>query len=222
MDLNGYKYHNEVINHGDLFLNFTGKSFKEASDAGELFAVNFAQFGSQTGAASTGIYANVKAKSTTSQNYGWNNLTDWKKAVNGKTSYGDLTADSDYFKGMQTGSQRILNAIDTGKKIGNIMMMNNAELASAGLNFGNFGVDGTQTLGFKFQKTEQFQVGKFVASLFMECGNDGVAIESQLSAVNQIAARRQKVPEPASIAGITTAVVASLGWRRRQRRLQNA
>jgi hypothetical protein len=212
----------EVINYGDLFLNFTGKSFKEASDAGELMAVHFASHGSQSGAnQGIGLYSNVKAKNTTLQNYGWNNTTDWSnwsKSTNSarklNDSYGDLNARDTYFGGQQSGSGKILNAIGTGQKVASIMMMDSAQLASAGLNFGaarganGERADGSVTLGFRFQKTADFKAGNFIASLFAECGNDGLAIKSMMA--------KGKVPEPASMAGI--AAVGGLMLRRLRRR----
>jgi MYXO-CTERM domain-containing protein len=207
MDLNGSLWSDEIINHGDLFFNFTGKSFKEASDAGELMAVNFAQLGSQSGAAETGVYTNVTAKNTTRQNYGWHNTNGWKAAVNGNHSYGDMTSDDAYFAGQQTGKKAILNAIGTGTRVGGIMNLSSAQLSAAGLNFGHVGAAGSQTLGFSFKKTPGFKLGSFVANLFMECGNDGVAIKSNLT---------QKTPEPAFMTGM--AIVGGLGLLRRRRR----
>jgi hypothetical protein len=210
MDLNGQSWNGsrgtEIINHGDLFFNFTGKNFKEASDAGELMAVNFARLGTQSGAASTGVYANVSAKSVARYNYGWHNTTDWSNAVRGNNSYGDLSSSSSYFAGQQTGQNAILNSIGTGTKVADIMMLSSAQLSAAGLNFGANGVTGTKTVGFTFKKTEGFKLGSFVANLFMECGNDGAAIQSTL---------KRKVPEPAFMTGM--AAVAGLGLLRRRR-----
>jgi hypothetical protein len=210
MDLNGKSWNGshgtEIINHGDLFFNFTGKSFKDASADGELMAVNFARLGSQSGAGSTGVYANVSAKSVATYNYGWNNTTDWSNAVGGNNSYGDLNAGSSYFAGQQTGKNAILNSIGTGTKVGNIMMLSNAQLSAAGLNFAANGANGAKTIGFTFQKTAGFKLGSFVANLFMECGNDGAAIKSTF---------KRKVPEPAFMTGM--AAVAGLGLLRRRR-----
>jgi MYXO-CTERM domain-containing protein len=207
MDLNGSLWRDEIVNHGDLFFNFTGKSFKEASAAGELMAVNFAQLGSQSGATETGVYANVSAKNVTTQNYGWHNTNGWKAAVNGNHSYGDMTSDDAYFAGQQTGTKAILNSIGTGTRVGSIMNLSSAQLSAAGLNFGHVGAAGTQTLGFSFKKTPGFKLGSFVANLFMECGNDGIAIRSNLT---------QKTPEPAFMTGM--AIVGGLGLLRRRRR----
>ncbi|MGI0493467.1 XDD3 family exosortase-dependent surface protein [Alkalinema pantanalense CENA528] len=213
MTLQGSLYNNkEVINYGDLFFNFTGKSFKAASDAGQLVGIHFATNGSQSGVSQVGVYSNVKAKSTTAQNYGYANLTkwsDWTKTTNKgayNDSFGDLTARDSYFAGQQSGSGTILNAIQSGQKVSDIFMMSSADLQAAGLNFAQFGGNGSQTLGFSFKRTADFKVGSFVANLFAECGNDGLAIRSNL----------HKVPEPTTMAGI--AAVAGLGLLGRRRR----
>lgn len=214
----------ETINYGDLFFNFSGKSFKEASDQGLLSAVHFATQGSDSGVSQVGLYSNVKAKSVARYNFGWNNVSDWSNSnwVKGNNSYGDMTSSDAYFAGQQSGSGltvngkaqgAILNSIDSGKKVGDIMMMNNSQLTAAGLNFGKFGTaaNGTQTLGFSFKKTKDFKVGSnFIANLFAECGNDGLAIKSAIT--------KRKVPEPATMGGL--ALVGGLAMLRRRRAKQ--
>jgi hypothetical protein len=209
----------ETINYGDLFFNFSGKTFKEASDQGLLSAVHFATQGSDSGVSQVGLYNNVKAKSVARYNFGWNNVTDWSNRVGGNNSYGDLTSSDAYFAGQQTGSGltvggkaqgAILNSIASGNKVGDIMMMNNSQLTAAGLNFGKFGAaaNGTQTLGFSFKKTKDFKTGSsFIANLFAECGNDGLAIKSAIT--------KRKVPEPATMGGL--ALVGGLAMLRRRR-----
>ncbi len=207
-------YNGELITYGDLFLNFTGQNFKQASDAGKLMAVHFATTGSQSGVSQVGLYNNVTAKNITLQNYGWNNTTQWSNAVGGNNSYGDLTATDSYFAGQQSGSGTLLNAIKTGKKVGDIMMLDSQQLTGLGLNFaserGAKGekADGSVTFGFKFAKTADFKSGNFIANLFAECGNDGLAIKSSFA--------RGRVPEPATMVGM--AVVGGLGLLRRKRR----
>jgi hypothetical protein len=209
----------KTINYGDLFFNFSGKNFKEASDLGLLSAVHFATQGSDSSVSQVGLYNNVKAKSVTRNNFGWNNNTDWSNAVGGNNSYGDMTSSDTYFAGQQSGSGltvggkaqgAILNSIASGNKVGDIMMMNSSQLTSAGLNFGKFGAaaNGTQTLGFSFKKTKDFKVGSsFIANLFAECGNDGLAIKSAIT--------KRKVPEPATMGGL--ALVGGLAMLRRRR-----
>jgi hypothetical protein len=212
MGLQGSQWANETINHGDLFLNFSGKNFKEASDAGQLFGVHFATAGSQSGVSEVGVYKNVTAKSVTAQNYGWGNTTAWSNAVGGNNSYGDLKSNDAYF-GDQTGRGKILNEIKTGTKIGGLFMMDAQQLLANGLNFAaQNGANGekanaAQTLGFRFTRTADFKAGNFIANLFAECGNDGVAIKSALGT---------QVPEPAAMMGM--AVVGGMSLLRRLRR----
>jgi hypothetical protein len=218
MGIGGTLYKNEVINHGDLFFNFTGKTFKQASDAGELVAVKFATAGTQSGVTQAGVYSNVKAKSVTTQNYGYSNMSgwsNWAKNANGgvhNDSYGDLNARDSYFAGMQTGSNTFLNSINSGNKVADVMMMSTSQLAAKGLNFASAtGANGTKadaavTFGFSFKRTADFKVGNFIANLWAECGNDGVGMKG----------RFHKVPEPATMLGI--AAVAGLGIAARRRR----
>jgi hypothetical protein len=228
----------ETINYGDLFFNFSGKSFKEASDAGLLSAVHFATTGSDSSVSEVGLYSNVTAKSVARKNFGWNNVTDWSNYVNstrnpGNTagnvlnSYGDLRATDTYFAGQQSGSGvninnvaqgAVLNSIGSGTKTGDIMMMNNTQMAAAGLNFSKFaGANGSQTLGFSFKKTADFKSGSaFIANLFAECGNDGLAIKSLLKP--EVAKR--KAPEPAAMGGL--ALVSGLAMLRRRRAAKQA
>jgi hypothetical protein len=212
MGIGGSTWIDENVNHGDLFFNFSGLNFKDASSQGKLTAIHFATAGSQSGVSQVGVYNNVKAKNVTTQNYGWNNTGDWsdwtKNTNNGNlnNSYGDLNARDEYFKGQRGGTGAILNSIDTGNKVGDIMMLNSTQLNAAGLRFGQFGATNTNTFGFSFKRTSDFKVGNFVANLFAECGNDGVAIKSRL----------HKVPEPTAMLGI--AAVAGLGLASRLRR----
>jgi hypothetical protein len=214
MDTQGTSYNGEIINHADLFLNFSGQNFKEASDAGNLFGVHFATAGSQSGVSEVGVYKNVTAKSVTAQNYGWGNTTAWSNAVGGNNSYGDLKSNDAYF-GDQTGSSKILNEINTGTKIGGLFMMDAQQLLANGLNFAaQTGANGekanaAQTLGFRFTRTADFKAGNFIANLFAECGNDAVAIKSALG-------NNAKTPEPAAMAGM--AIVGGMSLLRRLRR----
>jgi hypothetical protein len=216
MGLDGSMWENEIINHGDLFFNFSGLDFKSASDAGKLTAIKFATTGSQSGVSEVGVYNNVKAKNVTTQNYGWQNNGDWSnwtKYGNGNggelnDSYGDLNARDTYFASQQSGDAAILNSINTGNKVGGIMMMSNTQLNAAGLDFGRFGAVNTSTFGFKFKRTADFKAGSFIANLFAECGNDGVAIMSSLSS--------KSTPEPTAMLGM--AAVAGLGIASRRRR----
>lgn len=196
------------ITYGDLFFNFTGKSFKAASDSKSLFSVRFAGVNSESGVA-PGVYRNVAAKSVTQQNSGFPNLNEWSSVVNGRDDLGDLNARDSYFAGQQTGNGTVLNSTRSGDRVGDITLLTLAALTSEGLNFGSVGATGSQTIGFRFDKPQGFS-GQFIASIFAECANDGLVIQSQA------------VPEPTTIAGLALAGGGLAFLRRRSRQMVKA
>jgi hypothetical protein len=203
------------ITYGDLMFNFSGKSLNEASAAGQLFGVRFAQTNSESGAATTGLYSNVTAKSVTHLNQGWGSMASYNSWANGGgsqdgNSYGDLRADSSYF----AQDSAALNSINTGTRVGNITMLNAADLLAQGLNFSGAAgsvnaafSQGSNTFGFSFDKTAGFS-GNFIASLFAECGNDGLVISSEAT------------PEPTTMAGMALAGAGMSFFKRRQKKQQ--
>ncbi len=60
------------IGYGDLFFNFSGESFKDASATGKLFAVHFVLNDAGNGNLEYGLDRNVSAKSVTRWNSGNN------------------------------------------------------------------------------------------------------------------------------------------------------
>ncbi|MGK7918456.1 MAG: XDD3 family exosortase-dependent surface protein, partial [Trichodesmium sp.] len=83
-----------VIGQGDLFLNFTGKSFKDASAQEKLFAVHFASNDAGDGSMADGLYKDVRAKSVTSSNSGHSGFQSYRNYVGnkgGNVEFGDLT-----------------------------------------------------------------------------------------------------------------------------------
>ncbi|NJO46185.1 MAG: PEP-CTERM sorting domain-containing protein [Oscillatoriales cyanobacterium RM2_1_1] len=68
------------IGWGDLFFNFSGKNFKDAGAAGELFGVRFAGT-NDSGAANLGVYGNVQAKSVSQDNSGWGSFSSYQSWV---------------------------------------------------------------------------------------------------------------------------------------------
>jgi hypothetical protein len=206
------------ITYGDLFFNFSNKSFAEASSAGNLYGVRFATKDSESGAAQTGVYSGVSAKAVGNVNSGWKNLTDYSNYVKSNNSYGDLNSKSSYFKGMDTGSYTIQNSISKGTFEGGLTMLAADLLKSSGLDFSVAGARinpgqaiGANTFGFSFAKPKDFS-GNFMANLFLECGNDGLAISGNASAV----------PEPTTMAGIALAGGAMTMLRRRRAKQQKS
>ncbi len=69
----------EGVTYGDLLFNFTDKSLKDASAAGELFGVRFAD--NNAGVSGFGLYENVQAKSVTKWNSGWGGFADYQRGI---------------------------------------------------------------------------------------------------------------------------------------------
>jgi len=175
------------ISYGDLFFNFSGQNFKNASDVASLFAIRFAE--SNDSPVATGVYSNVTAKSTTATNDGFSTLSQYNTRVQsgrGTPSIGSLAATDPYFE--QNGP--VLNSIAKGTKVGEISFLNSAALSAIGLDFGQFNAVGSQTIGFSFDKSAM-PSGNYVANLFAECANDAIAITGEFEAV----------PEPSTIFG---------------------
>ncbi|MEH1823545.1 MAG: XDD3 family exosortase-dependent surface protein [Nostoc sp.] len=186
--------HSVHIGWSDLFFNFSGKDFQTASQSGQLFGVRFADYDSSL---TTGVYQGVQAKSTTTQHGGYSNLKwyyDWGWGQN-NTQGTDLATTQDvynYYYGSNVAQNAtwnntpILNAIGSGTKVGNISMLNDQQLNAAGLNFGNFSATGQYTIGFSFDKA-LIGDGNYVSNIFLECGNDGVALKGDLKSVPESA-----------------------------------
>ncbi|HEY9867050.1 MAG TPA: PEP-CTERM sorting domain-containing protein [Candidatus Obscuribacterales bacterium] len=197
------------IGWGDLFLNFTNKNFTTASNQRSLFGVRFAAT-NDSQVATTGLYGNVKGASVTGVNAGYSSLkqyydSGWGKANTQGTDMATKAAAYNYF-----GQGTILNVIDSGaNKLGGIQSLSAAALTGQGLDFGFFNAKGSQTLGFSLNKADLGLADgnyNYMANLFIECGNDGVALAGGVS-----------VPEPGSLAGLALVGLTVLGSRLRKR-----
>jgi hypothetical protein len=216
------------ISWGDLFFNFTGDDFQTASDNNALFGIRFAD-NNESGVDNLGIYSQVSATSVTTQNDGYKTLQDYGKNY-GRTenAMGDLGSTSEdvfeYLSGTSVTQQNsrtyrraktsMLNVIETGNKIGDIELLDNTDLAAAGLDFENFNASGDQTFGFKFAKSF-VPTANFIASVFLECGNDGVALKGSVEG------GPQSVPEPGSLLGVALIGGLVIGSRRLRQKTDN-
>ncbi len=219
------------IGWGDLFFNFTGNNFRTASNSSSLFAVRFAaknnsgvnDVGVYSGVSSTGTYkVNNTTKNYAVANRGYQSLQHYYNAGWGRTNtQGDLTttqAVMDYYS-PNAPTAAISTVITAGNKIGNIQLLNGGQLGLMGLDFNYFfpgkntktKVDfaGTQTFGFQFS-SNLLPRGEFIANIFLECGNDGVALKGA-----------RPVPEPSAVGGLMLVGLA-LGGKRFLKRRNNA
>lgn len=211
LSLNGYVQGgatNGKISYGDLFLNFSNTdSFNQAN--GDFYAIRF-DATNDTGV-SLGLYGDVSAKSVTTLNSGYSSTNQHTQTVanlGGSASYGDLTANTSYFNGKQAAP----TSVSSGTFLGAISsMMSKTDLSNMGLDFGHFGAIGTQTFGFSIDKSLLPQ-GSFMASLFAECGNDGMVLSGDLKGV----------PEPSAIVGLVTVAGLVAGSRLRRRNAQSS
>ncbi len=179
------------VGWGDLLLNFTGQTLDVASGAAQLFGIRWAN-NNDSGVSELGLYNNVTAKTIAQENgllltdlRGYNN---WVRNKGGNPTIGDLGAEDPYFNQ----NQHIPNVIASGTKIGEVNLIN--DLTHLGLNFGQFGATGTQTLAFSVARS-LLPDGSFIAHLAPECDNDVVAMIGQLYPVEPPIS---KVPEPAT------------------------
>lgn len=207
------------IANGDLFFNFTDKSFKDASAAQELFAVNFVQNEAGNGNLASGLYKDVSAKSVTSTNSGHQGFQYYRDrvAANGGTvGFGDLTPEEaqEYLTafngGYEDGNHSIQNVIDTGTKVADdgFALLDASELASVG--FGNYSSK-ANTFGFKFDASK-LPEGKALISLLQECINDGMAMKAHFEDGVGV-----EVPEPTSIVSLGLIGLALAGGKLRKK-----
>ncbi|WRH66890.1 MAG: PEP-CTERM sorting domain-containing protein [Planktothrix sp. GU0601_MAG3] len=158
----------------------------------------------------TGLYGNVEGASVTGVNHGYSSLKQyydygWGQTNTQGTDIATKAAAYNYF-----GQGTILNVIDSeATKLGGIQNLSVAALTGQGLDFGFFKANGTQTLGFSFNKADLGLADgnyNYMASLSIECGNDGVALAGGVS-----------VPEPGSLAGLGLVGLTVLGSKLRKR-----
>lgn len=190
------------IGWGDLIFNFSGQNLQTANASGNLFGIRFTE-DSDSGVSSVGVYDNVSLQSVTQQNSGFKHLTQHRNTVSGlggSASMGDLAYNDAYFAGQITGTTHtVLNSMKTGNLLGGINVLN--DFTGLGLDFGNFSAIGTHTFGFSFDKS-LMPVGEFVATLFAECANDGVALMGEFAVASVPGDSDVSVPEPATILGL--------------------
>jgi hypothetical protein len=189
------------IGWGDLIFNFSGKNLRTAHANGSLFGIRFTEY-NNSGVSKLGVYSQVKLQSVTPQNSGFMNLTAHANLVasqGGTASMGDLDYNDPYFAGQITGTHTVLNSLKSGNWLGGINLID--DWSGLGLDFGHFNARGTHTLGFSFDKS-LMPVGEFVAHLFAECANDGVALLGDFQGATGSRELGVSVPEPGSLLGL--------------------
>ncbi len=210
------------VGQGDLFFNFSGESFKDASAQEKLFAVHFAPNDAGNGNLEYGLYSNVKAKSVTKYNSGHRGFQHYRNYVatrGGTVGFGDLTPEEaqEYLTafngGHEDGRHSIQNVIKTGTKVADdgFSLLSAAELA--GLDFGTSNTllyRKAKTFGFKFD-VSNLPKEKALISLLQECINDGMAMAVNFDDNDP----GIEVPEPSSIVSLSLIGLALAGIRKK-------
>ncbi len=217
--LGGYDYSGAAdghIGYGDLFFNFSGDNLATAN--GNLFGIRFAE-NNESGVSELGVYGNVTGKNIAETNSGFTDLkhhNNYTQEVTGAgASMGDLAANDSYFQ--YDADWSTPNSIASGTKLGNINMLTSSNLDTEGLFFSAFGATGSHTFGFSFDRS-LLPTGDFIAHLFAECLNDGLALTGDLEfdqfeqADPTLAA---SVPEPSGVASVM--VLGAIGVVSRRR-----
>lgn len=206
---------NGTIAWGDLFFNFTGNPLLNAQES--LFGVRFAS-SNDASVTSLGLYRNVTGRNIASLNNGFGSYTAHAQeviALGGSPALGELTdAEARGYT-----SNASWNVIGAGQQVidSAFESLDSAALSALGfdLNGALGGVlpaqsptygETRQTFGFKFTRT-QGMVGDFVAHVFAECLNDGVAVKGNLTPEGD---QPKSTPEPLSLLGLI-GVGAALG-----------
>ena len=210
------------IGWGDLFFNFSGDDFSTALAEGNVFGVNFAP---HDGGGDRGVYQVDSLKGIGTLNRGYKSMKQYLGWAGNKATLGtDLPATNagekkevyEYLYGSTAADNpthdntKLVNVIDEGTKIGDIDLLNLSGLQAEGLDFGlaDGGMFGNHTFGFKFSR-EILPDGDYLAHLFLECGNDSVALKGELDS--------EPVPEPTSWIGAIAVGLTMAGSRLRKR-----
>jgi hypothetical protein len=197
------------INYGDLFLNFTGENFDNAN--GDLFAIHF-DATNDSDVRQLGLYSDVTAVSRTGENSGFRSINHHRNTVGrNNVSYGDLDAYASDFENNSTyfrNGSRALTNIQRGTFVSDLAFLSENELGDMGLDFGNFDATGNYTFGFSVARSDM-PTGNFIANLFAECSNDGIALNGETT---------EDVPEPSILGGLVLAGMLAGGSKLRRRK----
>ncbi len=216
------------IGYGDLFFNFSGMTFKDASAASQLFGIRFTG-ANNSGVESLGLYSNVQAKSVVQENSGWETYAKYQNWVegnnrdktpgatgtkSGEVGFGDLSAEeARYYLTAENGKIQdtkygIQNVIASGDFLGGITLLSSDELAGLDFGTGNKSVFSlAHTFGFSFDRNF-LPDGDALISLLAECANDGMAMAMRFEPNKAVPV---SVPEPTTITSLALVGLALAG-----------
>lgn len=196
------------IGWGDILFNFTDDALNAAN--GALFGVRFAG-SNDAGVSQVGVFQDVTAQAVAQDNSGYKHLKQYYRyGWERENTMGDLATKQAAYDYMgETAS--VLNSIGDGEFVGGLDFLSNQDAVSEGLDFNYFDAEGSNTHTFRFDRN-LVPGGNFIATLLMECANDGIAL---LGSFNH--QESQEVPEPSFLLSLA----ASAAFARRVLRRSN-
>ncbi len=196
------------IGWADLMLNFSDNNYSTAADDGTLLGIRFAET-NDSGVDQVGLYQVDSAIAVYADNNGYGSLKQYYDAGFGRLdTMGDIATEQAAFEYFGE-TTPIQSSIGSGTYLGGLTFLTDQEAADEGLNFANFDAAAPETHTFKVERS-QLPTGNFLASVFLECINDGIALASNRST------HHQDVPEPSAVGGMV--LVGLLAARRLGRR----
>ena len=186
--------YNRRISYGDLFLNFGSPS---SADNFETYGIRFDT--SNDSRLTPGLYQGVSGVSLSRANTGFMTLDEAHEAIaaqGGTVSYGDLTVDSAYFEQQSSATTTMFS----GTRLGNVDVI--TDITDLGLAFSSFGATGSHTFGLRVDRA-LLPAEEFIAHMFIESGNDGIALQGTLGdRTHQPASSNREIPEPGTLIGL--------------------
>lgn len=216
---------NNNIGNGDLILNFSSHNLVTAADFTDpgVFAVRFDatndSLGNIAGSNPTiGLFGSIAPFSPMLLNSGYGSLQQYYDYGFNPNDHNmaDLSTASDVINYFGNGA--MFPSISAGTLLGGISLLDRGALGQLGLDFGQFGADpnGNSVFGFSLDAS-LLPAGSFIASLFMECTNDGMAMFGTNLPDFHI---ESSVPEPGSLVLAIAGLAGMCGWKL-QRRMSN-
>lgn len=194
---------NRRVSYGDVFLNFGSTA---SSDSPQTYGIRF-DVGNDS-RLTPGLYQDISGISVSRANGGFSSLAETHDAIaaqGGTVSYGEVT---DSFFDLQAPA---LTTLYQGTRLGDVDLLR--DTADLGLDFSALGATGVHTFGVRVDRSV-LPSGAFIANLFVESGNDGIALQGVLSdRATPTDPPNQTVPEPGSLISLGLLGLAELSRR---------
>lgn len=213
---------NNSITWGDIFFDFSGKpTFPDGGNMFNMFGIRFAE-SNDSGAPELGVYPLIESTmSVVQENAGWgvgNHNSKVKANTGVNSSLGDLAWNDPYYNGVNYMPNVIGSVKAPFHNPVALEFLTLGELQNDGLDWGavlNPPNIGSETIGFKFDRHDSLfprSGGEFIATAFLECFNDGIALKGELEPI--------EVPEPEMV--MSFAVLAILFGFNGMKKLRSA